>query len=748
MSPHMQLLAVTAGMSLLLCLLLWDDARRSRARKTTEAASIEERRLLRLLVDSVPDYIYVKDSQSHFLLANRGVAELIVGSDKPDALLGKTDFDFFPREMAAGYFNDEQEILRTGKPILDREERTQDAQGHEKWTLTTKVPLRDPQGRIVGIMGIGRDITTLKLAELEALKAREAAETASRAKSEFLANMSHEIRTPLNGVLGMTELALETAVSSEQREYLETAKNSADSLLTVLNDILDFSKIEAGRLEVEIAPFDLRECLESAMKTLALRSDEKRIELLCDIAPDVPEVVASDAARLRQIVLNLVGNAIKFTEYGEVALKVALEPPAEAGPERRLHFTVSDTGIGIPREKLAMIFDPFAQADSSTTRRYGGTGLGLTISARLVKLLRGRIWAKSEVGCGSAFHFTLAAGVAGTAAPFPELAPPPLPAALRGVRVLVVDDNRTNCRIQAAMLRRWEMQPETAEGGEAALAELERAENAGEPYTLILTDLLMPGMDGFGLVEEIYRRWGAAAPVILMLTSATRRGDLARCQALGVSIYLLKPVRKAELREAVLRALGERAQPRSEPSRFEAGRPSRSFGTAPDPPENGEACEPGQPGDSTPARSCGTRFRLRVLVVEDNLVNQRLAARLLEKRGHRADVAASGREALEALVKQPYDLVFMDVQMPELDGFETTARIREREKSAGGRQTIIALTAHAMKGDRERCLAAGMDGYLAKPIRPRELDEILEAQAARLAESQGVAEAARSAAGG
>jgi PAS domain S-box-containing protein len=582
-----------------------------------------------------------------------------------------------------------REAHHSGRTFTEEYRITRKDGGYVYWSDRGR-PIYNHKGVVIKFIGACTDITERKQREEELRKAKEEAEAANLAKGQFLANMSHEIRTPMNGIIGMTSLALDTELTSEQRGLLTTVKESSDTLLSLIGDILDFSKIEAGKLTLEPVDFDLRKTIEDALLAVALRAHQKGLELACHLHPDVPDALVGDPDRLRQVVLNLTGNAIKFTSRGEVVVEVRVQSRSE--DEVALHFTVSDTGIGIPVEKQQLIFEPFVQADGSTTRNYGGTGLGLAISTQLVELMGGRIWVESEVGVGSRFQFT--ARFALQRYPSTRLIPPQV--RLKNLPVLVVDDSATNRQILEEFLLQWEMKPALIDGEEAAVEELERAV-ADDKYPLVLLDAMMPRVDGFALARKIKDGPRLANAVIMMLSSANQVADAARCRELGILAYVTKPIRQSELLDAIMSVLGHERSASSaallastEPV-LKSSRPSR------------------------------------VLLAEDNPVNQRLAVRLMEKWGHSVAVAGNGRKALEMWEKEPIDLILMDVQMPEMSGLEATVAIREREKSRSGRTPIIAMTAHAMEGDREKCLAAGMDQYVTKPIDQKRLFEVVEA---------------------
>ena len=651
-------------------------------RKLAEDALATERNLLRTLIDHLPDYIYIKDRKGRFVMVNAAHLRLL-RADALEKVTGKTDFDFFPEARARVFANDEQKVLETGQPLLNQIEiLAQESLERPLWVLTTKLPLRDNQGNIHALIGISRDITSLKEVEAELRRAKDVAEAATQAKTAFLANMSHEIRTPINAIVGMTSLLLDTTLTADQRDFVETIRTGSDNLLSLINDILDFSKVESGKLEVEAHPLMLSECIETTLDLFAAKAAEKGLELAYVLDEQVPPTIVSDATRLRQILVNLVSNALKFTQQGEVVITVNSEP---RGDYHEVHFTVRDTGIGIPPERMNRLFQSFSQVDASTSRKYGGTGLGLVISKRLCELMGGTMWVESETNKGSTFHFTILAQA---------IAAQPLRQhdfyALQGKRVLVVDDTEVNRMILVHLTKRWGMTPVAVASGPEALAEL----NGGATFDLAILDMQMPEMNGMALVGAVRKRTEAKELPLVLLTSLGKPRHGENGQPSELAAVLNKPVKPSQLLDTLLRIFDRQS---ALPKML----------------------------DSAPVKSQFDQIRgdlpaLRILLAEDNIVNQKVATRILQRLGYRADIAANGFEVLTALERQAYDVVFMDVHMPELDGLETTLRIRQHP-NLSNQPYIIAMTADVVLGYRELCIEAGMNDYVSKPVRLEEL---------------------------
>jgi len=669
-----------------------------RARQASQPAAPQtalaaDRALLQRIIDASPTLIFIKDREGTFLLANQTMAT--VYGLTAERMTGMTHMEIgrilgAPDGEVQRLLEADQRVIDSGEAVFISEHPLT-THGRTTWLQTSKMPIEVP-GRGRCVLGVCVDITARKEIEDELHRAKVAAEHAARAKSDFLAMMSHEIRTPMNGVLGMTGLLLDTSLTAEQREYAETVRSSGSALLGILNEILDLSKIEAGRMELEHIDFSVAAAVEEATELLAERAHTKRLELASRVDPKIPATLRGDPGRFRQVLINLLGNAIKFTERGEVVTTVEV---AHEGPDTvELQVAVRDSGVGITPEARARLFQPFSQADSSTTRKFGGTGLGLAICRRLVELMGGEIGVDSEPGQGSTFRFTvrLERVPEGAADPAADTA------ALRGARALIVDDNATNRVFLREQLRVWGMEAEEAPDGPIALERLRAAAAAGSTHQVALLDMQMPGMDGLALARAIKADPDLTGIKLLLLSSWAEAGHSNERREAGIDARLPKPVRASRLLAQLVALLG------------------RGSTAAPVSPERAAA----EPVASPPTRSA------RILVAEDNAVNQKLIARLLEKKGHRVDVVGNGREAVEAVTRVGYDLVLMDVQMPEMDGLEATQRIRAADRPTVARIPIIALTANAMQGDQERCLAAGMDDYLSKPVKPADLAAALD----------------------
>ncbi len=675
--------------------IFWDVSNRKR----TEEALAYERDLLRALLDNIPDRIYYKDVESRFIRCSNSMA-LRLGLDDPKKVVGKTDFDFHPKEKAQEFYEDEQRIIVTGKALINKLEEQTDLEGRPIWASVTKVPIYNQNGHVTGIIGISRDVTKLKQAEAAMGQARDAALESARVKAQFLANMSHEIRTPMNAITGMSGLLLDTKLNQEQREFVGTIRDSTLTLMEIVNEILDFSKIEAGKLTLETIDFDLREAVESTVEMLAENAQKKGIELNCWMDQDVPNRLRGDPGRFRQVLANLLSNAIKFTERGEVLVRVAKGMETETTVAVKIE--VSDTGVGIPAKAMPLIFQAFTQADGSTTRKHGGTGLGLTISKQLVELMGGEIGAKSEVNKGSTFWFKLAfekQAAAREARQQPEIT------SLAGVKVLVAKKSETSCRILLGQLSHLKMAVTHAASGGEALEWLRREAAGGHPYKLVILDLDLAEMDGLALVLAIKAEPLIASTRLIVLTSLGHRLSTATMQETGISACLVKPLRQPRLFDCLVDVMSLSGAGTVQPL---------SSDTL----------------DVSSASALAAGKSVRILLAEDNMVNQRLAVKQLKKLGYNADAVADGGEVLNAVDRIRYDIIFMDCQMPEMDGYEVTRRIREKEKERlqppDAPAYIIALTANVLHGDREKCLAAGMNDYLTKPLHLSDLEGVLQ----------------------
>ncbi|MDX1428799.1 MAG: response regulator, partial [Rhodothermales bacterium] len=657
--------------------------------KQAEEAARRSQELLATVLDHLPAPVYLRDLEGRFTLVN-GAYEQVYNVTR-DGVLGKTLNDIYPREFAELAKTQDREVIET-REVHEYEIKV-DQPDREHTFAVVRFPIADSAGELLGVCGVEHDITVRKLAEAQLRMAKEEAEAANEAKSAFLATMSHEIRTPMNGVIGMTSLLLNTELSSEQREYTEIIRSSSDDLLTIINDILDFSKIEAGKMEIERQPFDLRDCLETALDLFTSKASEKKIDLAYMVEEDVPSAIKGDVTRLRQILANLLSNAVKFTQEGEVVLSVSAKAigtpnPDSTYPDYELRFAVSDTGIGIPPDRMDRLFQSFSQVDASTSRRYGGTGLGLVISKRLCEMMGGTMWVESEVGKGTTFYFTIRGqGALAPSRAYLHAVEPKL----EGKRMLIVDDHPTNRVILTVQSREWGMLPTPLASPIEALECLAR----GERFDIAILDMQMAEIDGAALAKKIRERWGPTELPLVMLTSI---GELqSDAEQSDFEAFLTKPIKPSQLYNVLVSIFADQPVP----ARLPPERHEKLFDA-----------------------EMGNRLPLRILLAEDNVTNQKLALRILEQLGYRADIAANGLEVLEALERQSYDVILMDMQMPEMDGLEATRMIRQKILPGTGPR-IIAMTANAMPGDRELCLQAGMNDYVSKPIRVNELVDAL-----------------------